>query len=77
MSWTPPADTSLSTEGVSRVVAGLRDAGSRDDALAFLDTVADPGLLYVIACKVAVGRHDQPRVGASADGLRNYIRNRV
>lgn len=76
MTWTPPADPSLSVAGIDAVVAGLRDPDSRDDAVAYLDEITDPGLLYVIACRVG-SRHDKPLVGAPAEGHRNFIRNRV
>ncbi|WP_433730801.1 hypothetical protein ACQP2Y_21050 [Actinoplanes sp. CA-051413] len=74
--WTPPADTSLSSAGINHVVAGLRDPASRDTTSAFLDDITDPGLLHVIACEIST-RHDQPNLGATADGLRAFIRNRV
>jgi hypothetical protein len=74
--WTPPADTSLSSDGISHVVAGLTNSASRDAALAFVDKIADRGLLYVIACEVKL-RDDRPWAQAPADGLRAFIRNRV
>ncbi len=73
--WTPPERTDLSGAEIDHVVVGLGEKNSRDAALAFLGQLTDAGLLYVIAVKV--GHPDRPRAGASADGLRNFIRNRV
>lgn len=77
MTWTPPADTSLSSADIDNVLAGLRSTDSRDAALAFLDEVTNPGLLYVIACEVQMDRWDKPNPGGTADAHRNFIRNRV
>jgi hypothetical protein len=74
--WTPPADTSLSVDGIDHVVAGLTDPTSRDAALAFVDEITDSGLLYVLACRVKQ-RDDKPWAKAPAAGLRAFIRNRV
>jgi len=75
--WTPPADTSLSIKDINHLAAGLKDPASRDIALAYLATVTDPGLLYVLASRFGDRHHDRPSTEASAEGLRNFIRNRI
>ncbi len=75
--WTPPADPRLSSNGIEHVVAGLTDPGARDTASAYLDEITDPGLLYVIARRIGEAGNDRPALGASEEGLRNFIRNRV
>lgn len=75
--WTPPASTSLSSNDIDRVVAGLRDPSTREEASAYLEEVTDPGLLYVIACRFGDRRRDRPNPHAAAAGLRTFIRNRI
>lgn len=74
--WTPPASTSWSVNDVDYVHAALKDRGTCDAALAYLDDITDAGLLYVLATRVAV-RDDIPWSTSSAAGLRTFIRNRV
>lgn len=68
--WTAPADTALSADGINHVVAGLTDPDSRYSALTFLDRITDVGLLYLIAGRL--GWQDGTR-SPSADRLRDFI----
>jgi hypothetical protein len=56
MPWNPPATTGLSSNDCEHVTDGLLDPASRYTALTFVGTLTDPGLLRVIACRVAERR---------------------
>jgi hypothetical protein len=73
--WTPPNTISLSSNDVRIVVNGLTNPETRDAALAFVDTLTDPGYAYVIACELAYRRYE-PRfpIGTMAD-YRSHIRH--
>ncbi|BAL87181.1 hypothetical protein AMIS_19610 [Actinoplanes missouriensis 431] len=73
--WTPPPSVSLSSNDIRTVMAGLTDPDHRDAALAFIDTLVDDGLVYVIACEIAYRRREpRPPVGGN---YLAFIRDRV
>lgn len=73
--WTPPLTTSLSTNDVAKVVDGLTHLDTRTAALNFVDTLADDGLVYVIACEVAYRKHLRRPEVTDADTYRAYLRS--
>lgn len=78
--WTPPTDPSLSFADIDNLMDGLANPAHRDAASAYLDQIEDTALLYTLAAawsRRRGERRDKPTLGASAEGLRNWIRNRI
>jgi hypothetical protein len=73
--WTEPDSVHLSSNDVTNLVNGLLDEDSRAEALAFVDTIDDPGYLRVIAAAVAYELYRPSVPIGTADDYRTYIRD--
>jgi hypothetical protein len=72
--WTPPETVHLFSNDCGNVVDGLLRPDSRADALAFVGTLEDDGLLRVIACQVAYEQHRPKPEVVDGDTYRALIR---